>query len=69
MLRKMLLLGCLTQLLVAYAGSRVVVMDQPGSLNQLLSSEEVKTVTDLTISGPMDARDPFPSAWLPIFRH
>lgn len=29
MLRMMVLLGCLTQLLVAYAGSRVIVMDQP----------------------------------------
>lgn len=69
MLRMMVLLGCLAQLLVVYAGSRVIVMDQPGNLNQLLTSEEVKTVTNLTISGPMDVRDPFPSAWLPIFRH
>lgn len=59
MLRRILLLGCLTQLLFSYAGSRVVVMDQPGNLNQLLSSVEVKTVTDLTISGPMDVRDFF----------
>jgi hypothetical protein len=46
-------------MLFSYAGSRVIVMNEPGKLYQLLPADEVKTVTDLTISGPIDARDVF----------
>jgi hypothetical protein len=37
--------------------SKTITLDQAGTLKTLLTSEEIKSVTDLTLSGQIDQRD------------
>lgn len=59
MYRRLLLLGLLAHIMCTYADTRNIVLNQPGTLHLLLTPQDVRSVTDLTLSGPMDVRDFF----------